>query len=80
MNVAVGGTAFFNDQNINRPYPKPWHDKTETTTRDFWNQKNQWYPTWNPTKNNGEDAALQVDSIKVWKMKPWDNSSWSLRE
>jgi len=27
----------------------------------FYAAKNIWYPTW-----QGEDAALQVDSVKVW--------------
>lgn len=33
---------------------------------DFWKGKSGWLPTWNLDKNDGEDAALQVDSIKVW--------------
>jgi len=24
MNLAVGGTAFFPDHWVNKPYPKPW--------------------------------------------------------
>uniref|UniRef100_A0A194AJ48 Putative lipopolysaccharide and beta-1,3-glucan-binding protein n=1 Tax=Pinctada fucata TaxID=50426 RepID=A0A194AJ48_PINFU len=70
INLAVGGIGFFDDSNINKPYPKPWNNKSPTAPRDFWSQKNQWYPTWNPKQNNGEDAALQVDYIRVWKMKP----------
>ncbi|XP_048775138.2 beta-1,3-glucan-binding protein-like isoform X2 [Ostrea edulis] len=70
MNVAVGGVGFFPDKNRNSPYPKPWTDKSEFTARDFWNHKSQWYPTWNPDQNDGEQAAMQVDYIRVWKMKP----------
>lgn len=70
LNVAVGGVGFFPDKFRNSPYPKPWNDKSEFTARDFWNHKSQWYPTWNPDQNDGEQAAMQVDYIRVWKLKP----------
>ncbi|KAL4223162.1 3-glucan binding protein [Mactra antiquata] len=70
LNVAVGGTGgYFPDHYQSNP-PKPWSDQSGTAARDFWNARGQWYPTWNPDKNNGEDAAMQVDYIKVWKLKP----------
>jgi len=69
LNVAVGGTAFFPDT-FHNSVGKPWNDKSEFASRDFWNAKSQWYPTWNPDTNNGEDAAMQVDYIRVWKLKP----------
>nr|AEE89455.1 beta-glucan recognition protein [Tapes literatus] len=69
LNVAIGGTGFFPDKFVS-PVGKPWNDKSEFTARDFWNARGQWYPTWNPDKNNGEDAAMQVDYIRVWKLKP----------
>ena len=62
MNVAVGGTGgYFSDGLTNKPYPKPWSDQSATAPRDFWLAKDSWYETW-----HGEDAALQVDYIKVW--------------
>ena len=67
--MAVGGTAYFPDGFINQP-PKPWSNNSPTAARDFWNKRNDWYPTWNPKTNNGEDAAMQVDSIRVYKLKP----------
>ncbi|XP_063448889.1 beta-1,3-glucan-binding protein-like [Mytilus trossulus] len=70
MNVAVGGVGYFPDTWRNTPSGKPWSDKSDFTTRDFYRAKNQWYPTWNPDKNDGEDAALKVNYVKVWKMKP----------
>ncbi|XP_062592213.1 beta-1,3-glucan-binding protein-like [Saccostrea cucullata] len=70
LNVAVGGVGFFPDKFRNAPSPKPWNDKSEFTARDFWTHKNDWYPTWNPDQNDGEQAAMQVDYIRVWKMKP----------
>ena len=67
MNVAVGGTGgYWHDSLVNQPYPKPWSDSSSTAARDFWNAKDQWYPTWNPEVNNGEDAAMQVDYVRVW--------------
>lgn len=70
MNVAVGGIGYFPDTWSNTPSAKPWSDKSEFTTRDFYRAKNQWYPTWNADNNDGEDAALKVNYVKVWKMKP----------
>ncbi|XP_076106848.1 beta-1,3-glucan-binding protein-like isoform X2 [Mytilus galloprovincialis] len=70
MNVAVGGIGFFPDTWSNTPSAKPWSDKSEFTARDFYRAKNQWYPTWNADNNDGEDAALKVNYVKVWKMKP----------
>nr|AGT42010.1 lipopolysaccharide and beta-1,3-glucan-binding protein [Meretrix meretrix] len=69
MNVAVGGVGFFLDKFVNSP-GKPWNDKSDFAPRDFWNARGQWYPTWHTDKNNGEDAAMQVDYIRVWKLKP----------
>ncbi|CAH1786670.1 unnamed protein product [Owenia fusiformis] len=73
INVAVGGTAYFPDAAQNSPSAKPWSNKSPTASLDFWNAKAQWYPTWNADKNNGESAAMKVNYIKVWKMKPNPN-------
>jgi hypothetical protein len=71
LNAAVGGTnGFFPDSAVNAGYPKPWNNQSPTALRDFWNAKTNWYPTWNPDVNNGEDAAMQVDYIRVWKLRP----------
>ena len=70
MNVAVGGTnGFFGDNWDNARGPKPWNNQSPTAPKDFWLQKETWYPTWNPKQNNGEDAAMKVKSVKVWKLK-----------
>lgn len=71
LNVAVGGTnGYFPDTWTNLAYPKPWTNPSEFAFRDFWNARNLWYPTWNPTASNGEDAAMQIDYIRVWKQNP----------
>ncbi|GLV44856.1 Gram-negative bacteria binding protein 1 [Carabus blaptoides fortunei] len=64
INLAVGGVSYFPDDSEN-PVPKPWSNKSPTAMTDFWKGKSGWLPTWNLDKNNGEDAALQVDYIKV---------------
>ena len=65
MNLAVGGTEYFSDEEVNAG-GKPWNNESPSSSADFWNAKAQWLPTWNLEENNGEGAALAVDYIKVW--------------
>ena len=62
MNLAVGGTKYFFDTQKPRP---PWdNDKDgDKAMKDFWEARDQWYPTW-----KGDDTALKIDYIKVWKL------------
>jgi hypothetical protein len=56
--VAVGGTnGYFPDGQGG----KPWSDKDGHSVNAFYNNKAAWYSSW-----KGEDAAMQIDSIKVW--------------
>lgn len=60
MNVAVGGTnGWFQDAP-----GKPWVDSSPTAQRDFWNARDQWYPTW--TSGNGA-GKMTVKSVKMWR-------------
>jgi beta-glucanase (GH16 family) len=59
MNVACGGTTGYWDDS--EP-AKPWNNKDDHAINSFWNNRGAWYPTW-----EGENAALQVDYIKVWQ-------------
>ena len=71
LNVAVGGTnGYFPDGWTNANGPKPWSNESPTAHKDFWLAKNDWYPTWNPDQNDGEDAALKINYIRVWKDGP----------
>ncbi|KAK7088455.1 hypothetical protein V1264_022376 [Littorina saxatilis] len=70
MNVAVGGVGFFPDENRNSPQPKPWQDRAGHEADRFWAARNQWYPTWHPDHDQGEDAAMKVNYVKVWKTRP----------
>ena len=57
MNVAVGGvTGFFPDG-----FGKPWGNGSPKAVNEFYDAMSDWYPTW-----DGENSALQVDSVRVW--------------
>lgn len=62
LNVAVGGTnGWFTDGIAG----KPWVDASPTAKRDFWNAKDQWYPTWTAPE-------MQVKSVKMWQQKGYN--------
>jgi beta-glucanase (GH16 family) len=59
MNVACGGTTgYWADTEPG----KPWNNQDTHAINSFWNNRGAWYPTW-----QGENAALQVDYIKVYQ-------------
>lgn len=61
LNTAVGGTSgYFADAP-----EKPWRNAGPYALRDFWNNKDQWLPTWNLNDDSG-DAALVVDYVRAW--------------
>lgn len=65
LNVAVGGTnGFFPDGIPNEGYAKPWRNTDSNGPEKFWNSRDKWYPTW-----RGEDAAMQVESVKMWEYR-----------
>ncbi|ORY18873.1 concanavalin A-like lectin/glucanase domain-containing protein [Clohesyomyces aquaticus] len=58
LNVAVGGTnGWFKDGKAG----KPWIDGSSTAKKDFWQARDQWYPTW---KGKGH---MKVKSVKMWQ-------------
>lgn len=58
LNLAVGGTNAYFPDGVGG---KPWTNADSHSVNAFWNAKGAWYNTW-----QGEDAALQIDWIKVW--------------
>lgn len=61
INVAVGGTnGYFSDDDTNHPNAKPWINNSPTGMKDFYDKKDEWYPTW-----DGEDSAMKINYIKV---------------
>ena len=68
MNLAVGGvTGFFPDDPN-----KPWQNDHSHTVNQFYDAKDDWYPTW-----DGEKSALQVDSVRVWTYTDDDGDTGS---
>lgn len=65
INVAVGGT---NGWFLDGSSGKPWVDASPTAKHDFWNARNQWYPTW--TKDDGADMVVR--SVKMWQQKGYN--------
>jgi len=59
FNVAVGGTNGYFPDGVGN---KPWSNEDPHADNAFWNSLNSWYPSW-----KGEQAALQVDWVKVWQ-------------
>jgi len=61
FNVAVGGTnAYFNDGWCN----KPWSNTDPHSVTTFWNNRSQWFPSWNYPATN--DSAMKIKSVKVY--------------
>lgn len=66
LNLAVGGIAdYFKDGVAG----KPWSNQSPHAVNEFYDAKGQWYPTW-----QGEDAAFQIDSVKVWSFEETEDS------
>jgi len=59
LNLAVGGTAGYFPDGVGG---KPWSNNDPHSVNAFYNGRGQWLPTW-----KGEDSALRIDSVKVWK-------------
>jgi len=60
FNLAVGGTNPYFPDGVGG---KPWNNADPHSVNAFYNGKGQWYPTW-----KGEDAALQIDYVKVYSI------------
>lgn len=59
LNVAVGSTnGWFKDGESD----KPWVDGSPTAQLDFWNARDQWYPTWTP---NGQMIVKRVQVCSI---------------
>ena len=70
LNIAVGGTnGFIPDDGINRggAYPKPWSnaDWYVDAMQKFYDARNDWLWTWAQTE--GENAAMQVEYVRVYQ-------------
>ena len=71
INLACGGTnGYFPDG-----YGKPWNNGDPHAVNSFYNNKAQWYSTW-----DGENSALQIDSVRVWKYIPSNDGNVVVRD
>ena len=57
--MAVGGTNAYFQDGVDG---KTWSNLSPNAINQFWDTKDTWYSTW-----HGEDVAMKVDSVKVWK-------------
>lgn len=63
LNVAVGGTNGWFEDGV---AGKPWVDESSTAKRDFWDARDQWYPTWQ------KDGEMQIKSVKMWQQQGYN--------
>ncbi|TQS38374.1 hypothetical protein Golomagni_01120 [Golovinomyces magnicellulatus] len=59
INVAVGGINGWFKDGVGG---KPWVDHSPTASKDFWDARDQWYPTWT-TSGAGK---MEISSVKMW--------------
>jgi hypothetical protein len=58
LNVAIGGTnGYFKDAENG----KPWADASPLARKEFWDARDQWYPTWE------DSGSMQIKSVKMWE-------------
>lgn len=59
INVAVGGTNGYFPEGVGN---KPWGNQSPIAMKEFWDKRNEWYPTW-PMDDRRD---LIIDYIKVY--------------
>lgn len=59
LNLAAGGTNGYFQEGV---AGKPWSNNNEFASRDFYNAKGQWKPTWT--------QDFQIDWVKVYSLGP----------
>lgn len=57
LNVAVGGTNGWFQDNVNG---KPWFDGSTKAKKDFWDKRNDWFPTWT-------SPQMEVSKVMIWQ-------------
>ena len=58
LDVAVGGRNGFFKDGVG---DKPWLDSSASAKKDFWDKRDQWFPTW---EKSGE---MVVDTVRMWQ-------------
>ena len=67
FNVACGGTNGYFPDGVGG---KPWSDTDSDAVNKFYDDKANWYSTW-----DGDNAAMQIDSVKVWSVTESDTTA-----
>lgn len=68
LNVAVGGTnGWFEDSVAG----KPWVDTSPTAKKDFWDARDQWYPTWTAAGA----GQMEVSKVEMWQQCDGDENN-----
>ncbi|XP_068081124.1 beta-1,3-glucan-binding protein 1 [Anabrus simplex] len=63
IGLGVGGFRVFPDDSVSNNRAKPWKDSTTKALVNFWQNKDNWYPSW-----SGDGSTLQVQHVKVWAL------------
>lgn len=65
LGLGVGGIGDFPDNCVTGEARKlkPWSNTSPKAELNFWEQKNNWYPTW-----VSNDNAMKIDYVKVWAL------------
>jgi beta-glucanase (GH16 family) len=68
LNVAVGGTnGWFQDGASG----KPWVDTSPTAAQEFWDARDQWYPTWTAPGA----GQMEVSKVEMWQQCDGDENN-----
>lgn len=63
IGVGVGGINDFPDGFRSGNNAKPWINRSRAQAKDFFTGRRNWLNTW-----DGDNAALQVDDVKIWAL------------
>ncbi|KIW12162.1 hypothetical protein PV08_09437 [Exophiala spinifera] len=73
LDVAVGGTNGWFGDGLGG---KPWENSSPFARKQFWDSRDQWYPTW----QNRNGPSMQVKSVKIWQLQGYNGCGTNARE
>ncbi|XP_031834465.1 beta-1,3-glucan-binding protein [Nomia melanderi] len=66
IGLGVGGIRVFPDGTKSSDHTKPWRNIGAKAMLQFWQAKNDWFPTW--TRQSGKMPSFEIDYIRVWSV------------